>query len=135
MTWRTSITTLALASALAALALVAVRPSTAWAQQGPPPPGMPEAAPQAESFPSRTQRVRAMSESVRRVQRSVGGQVLGAERVQFDGRDITRVKVMDDRGRVRYVDDDPWERTRRRGGAERNDFRAPSPRPSNPGRP
>jgi hypothetical protein len=105
-------------------------PLSAWAQQGPP-----QAGPQGESFPSRSQRVRAMSESVRRVQRSVGGQVLGAERVQFDGRDITRVKVMDDRGRVRYVDDDPWDRTRRRGGAERNEFRAPNPRASNPGRP
>ena len=47
----------------------------------------------------------SLSESVRKVQRTTGGQVLGAERVQFDGRDINRVKYVDDRGRVRYMDD------------------------------
>ena len=49
----------------------------------------------------------SLSDSVRRAQRETGGQVLGAERVQYDGREINRVKVMDDRGRVRYMDDDP----------------------------
>ena len=53
----------------------------------------------------------SLSDAVRRAQRETGGQVLGAERIQFDGRDINRVKVMDDRGRVRYMDDDP-QRTR-----------------------
>jgi len=52
----------------------------------------------------------SLSDAVRRVQRETGGQVLGAERVQFDGRDINRIKVMDDRGRVRYMDDDPQQR-------------------------
>lgn len=47
----------------------------------------------------------SLSESVRKVQRTTGGQVLGAERVQFDGQDINRVKYVDDRGRVRYMDD------------------------------
>ena len=47
---------------------------------------------------------RSMSDAVRRVQRSTGGQILGAERVPFEGRDITRVKYMDGRGRVRYMD-------------------------------
>ena len=55
---------------------------------------------------------RSMSDAVRRVQRSTGGQILGAERVPFEGRSITRVKYMDGRGRVRYMDyvdymDDP----------------------------
>lgn len=48
---------------------------------------------------------RTMSESVRWAQRTTGGQVLGAERVQSDGHDFNRVKLIDDRGRVRYVDD------------------------------
>lgn len=48
---------------------------------------------------------RSLSEAVRRVQRSTGGHILGAERVPFDGRDINRVKYMDERGRVRYMDD------------------------------
>ena len=58
--------------------------------------------------PLRTRRS-SLSDAVRRVQRETGGQVLGAERVQFDGRDINRIKVMDDRGRVRYMDDDPQQ--------------------------
>ncbi|MEO6518227.1 MAG: hypothetical protein ABIO17_04425 [Pseudoxanthomonas sp.] len=49
----------------------------------------------------------SLSDSVRRAQRATGGQILGAERVQYDGREINRVKVMDDRGRVRFMDDDP----------------------------
>lgn len=48
---------------------------------------------------------RSLSEAIRHVQRSTGGQILGAERVPFDGRDINRVKYLDDRGRVRYMDD------------------------------
>ncbi|WP_045765108.1 hypothetical protein [Xanthomonas albilineans] len=49
----------------------------------------------------------SLSDAVRRVQRSTGGQIqiLGAERVPFDGHDINRVKYMDGRGRVRYMDD------------------------------
>ena len=47
---------------------------------------------------------RSISDAVRRVQRSTGGQILGAERVPFEGRDITRVKYVDGRGRVRYMD-------------------------------
>lgn len=58
----------------------------------------------------RPSRRSSLSDAVRRVQRETGGQVLGAERVQFDGRDINRIKVMDDRGRVRYMDDDPQQR-------------------------
>ncbi len=65
----------------------------------------------------------SLSDSVRRAQRETGGQVLGAERIQFDGRDINRVKVMDDRGRVRYMDDDP-QRTRAASQPSR-----PAPRP------
>lgn len=63
----------------------------------------------------------SLSDSVRRAQRETGGQVLGAERVQYDGREINRVKVMDDRGRVRYMDDDP----QRRGSSPERDRSPP----------
>lgn len=51
----------------------------------------------------------ALSDSVRRAERATRGQVLSAERVQFDGRDVNRVKVVDDRGRVRVYWDDPQD--------------------------
>ncbi|WP_425510870.1 hypothetical protein [Xanthomonas bonasiae] len=81
-----------------------------WAQQpGPPgPPGGPPMAPMAparEAPRARDYNGSSLSDAVRRVQRSTGGQILGAERVPFDGRDINRVKYMDGRGRVRYMDD------------------------------
>lgn len=50
---------------------------------------------------------RALSDAVRRVERRTGGQVLSAERVPFDGRDVNRVKVLDASGRVRVYMDDP----------------------------
>lgn len=49
-----------------------------------------------------------LSNSVRRVERSTRGQqVLSAERVPFDGRDVNRIKTVDDHGRVRVFMDDP----------------------------
>jgi hypothetical protein len=48
-----------------------------------------------------------LSDSVRRIERRTGGQVLSAERVPYDGRNINRIKVVDDRGRVRVYMDDP----------------------------
>lgn len=56
-----------------------------------------------------------LADSVRRVQSRTGGQVLSAERVPFDGRDISRVKVVDEHGRVRVYMDDP----NARGGPRR----------------
>jgi hypothetical protein len=50
---------------------------------------------------------RALSDAVRRVERRTGGQVLSAERVPFDGRNVNRVKVIDSSGRVRVYMDDP----------------------------
>lgn len=49
----------------------------------------------------------ALSDAVRRVERRTGGQVLSAEVVPYDGRDISRVKVVDSSGRVRVYLDDP----------------------------
>ena len=58
--------------------------------------------------PPRTPRQRqrdALADSVREASRR--GQVLSAESVPYDGRNINRVKVIDDRGRVRVYMDDP----------------------------
>lgn len=52
----------------------------------------------------------ALADSVRRIERNKRGQVLSAERVPYDGRDINRIKVVDDRGRVRVYMDDPARR-------------------------
>lgn len=63
-----------------------------------------------------------LSDSVRRVERRTGGRVLSVEQVPFDGRDVSRVKVMDDRGRVRvYMDDPRQARAERRSGSRRDD--------------
>ena len=47
----------------------------------------------------------SLSETIRRVQRTTGGLILGAERVPYDGHNINRVKYMDENGHVRYVDE------------------------------
>lgn len=73
-----------------------------------------------------------MSDSVRRVQRSTGGKVLGAERVQYDGREINRVKYVDTEGSVRYMDDVPQQR---RGADRRGDNDVRPARDRNPGEP
>ena len=117
-----------------------------WAQSGAQEPQQRE---DANSSSRKSSRI-SLSDSVRRAQRETGGQILGAERVQFDGREINRVKVMDDRGRVRYMDEDP-QRGRNRAasddskrerdsdndrgrGAERPEFE-PRARRDNPHRP
>lgn len=52
----------------------------------------------------------SLSDAVRRVERDTRGEVLSAERVQYDGRDMHRVKVVDDQGRVRVFMQDPNSR-------------------------
>lgn len=64
---------------------------------------------------------RALSDAVRRVERQSGGQVLSAERVPFDGRDVNRVKVVDANGRVRVYMDDPQARREPPRGRIRGD--------------
>jgi hypothetical protein len=56
---------------------------------------------------------RSLAESVRRVERETGGQILSAERVPFDGRDMNRIKVLDSTGRVRVITEDPQRKGRR----------------------
>lgn len=85
--------------------------SLAMAQQAPPPSR--DREPEREQQPPRG----SLSDAVRRVERNTRGEVLSAERVQYDGRDMHRVKVVDDQGRVRVFMQDPARRDR------------PSPRP------
>jgi hypothetical protein len=62
----------------------------------------------------------SLAESVRRVERATGGQILSAERVPFDGRDMNRIKVVDSTGRVRVITEDP-QPGRGRGRPEKDD--------------
>ena len=62
-----------------------------------------------------------LSDAVRRVERDTRGEVLSAERVQYDGRDMHRVKVVDDQGRVRVFMQDPQRRNDRGNRPSRND--------------
>lgn len=64
---------------------------------------------------------RALSDAVRRVERRTGGQVLSAERVPFDGRNVNRVKVVDSSGRVRVYMDDPQAPGKRPPEPQRDD--------------
>ena len=45
----------------------------------------------------------SLTDSVRRVERQTGGEVLSAEPVQRDGRQVNRVKVLTNDGRVRVM--------------------------------
>jgi hypothetical protein len=107
---------------LACLGLVAI--DTALAQQRPRPMPTPRedhpqsAAPQSETSSAQSSENDAsLSDSVRWAQRVNGGRVLGAERIQSDGREINRIKMMDDAGHVSYVDDD---RSPRHGNGQHN---------------
>lgn len=73
----------------------------AWAQS--PPSDPPTQAPQAREKGSRA----TLPESVRRVERQTGGEVLRAEPMQRDGREVYRLKVLTADGRVRVVQEDP----------------------------
>ncbi|HTA66025.1 MAG TPA: hypothetical protein VK753_11020 [Xanthomonadaceae bacterium] len=45
--------------------------------------------------------------SVRRIQRETGGEVLKAQPLERDGREVYRVKVLTPQGRIRVYEDDP----------------------------
>lgn len=89
----------------------------AWAQASPPPGSPPprQQAPQRDEAPQRepmrerdADRQRGgLPDSVRRVERQTGGEVLRAEPMQRDGREVYRLKVLTADGRVRVVQDDP----------------------------
>ncbi|MET0329295.1 MAG: hypothetical protein ABW163_11090 [Luteimonas sp.] len=71
---------------------------------------------------SNRQQIRdSMTDSVRRIERSTRGRVLSIEQMHSEGRDLNRVKVMDDEGRVRIFVDDPAQRGRPQVRARRDD--------------
>ena len=67
-----------------------------------------------------------LSDAVRRVERDTRGEVLSAERVQYDGRDMHRVKVVDDQGRVRVFMQDPRSSREGRSPQRNHDRRSQS---------
>ena len=54
-------------------------------------------------------RDQALPASVRRVERETGGEVISAETVQRDGREVYHVKVLTPNGRVKMVQTDPQD--------------------------
>ena len=116
---------------LIAVAVLALAATSAWAQDGrghgrgqdgqghqdnrgnriermreAPRPRAREAQPRRQEQ-QRHRRDDGLADSVRRIERTTRGRVINAERVQSDGRNINRIKVMDDRGRIRVYMDDP----------------------------
>ena len=100
--------------------LLCVATSAVVAQE-PPPQGPAQRGPEMRASMTRPemsgrQRVRdSMTESVRRIERTTRGRVLNIEPMHSDGRDLNRVKVMDESGRVRIYVDDPNRAARARG--------------------
>lgn len=62
----------------------------------------------------------SMADSIRYLRRSNRGQVLSAERMHSEGREINRIKMVDDRGRVRVFEDDPQRRRSQRPRSRRD---------------
>jgi len=85
-----------------------------WAQSAPPPSHPPRQEPPAQRDRGQGQ---GLPDSVRRVERQTGGEVLRAEPMQRDGREVYRLKVLTADGRVRVVQDDP-DRARERPRSE-----------------
>lgn len=72
-----------------------------WAQNPPP---------KQASEPAKAERDKgSLPDSVRRVERQTGGEVLRAEPMQRDGREVYRLKVLTSDGRVRVMQEDPSE--------------------------
>lgn len=102
---------------LCALAVLTVGVAApAWAQDPPRERNRGQERQEARSEAPRPERAEprargdSLAESVRRFERSRGDRVLSAERMHSDGRDLNRIKAMDDRGRVRAYVDDPQRR-------------------------
>ena len=84
------------------VAAILVGTGSVWAQSPPtdPPSDQPAQAPAKGNRGT-------LPDSVRRVERQTGGEVLRAEPMQRDGREVYRLKVLTADGRVRVVQDDP----------------------------
>jgi len=80
-----------------------------WAQSTPP---------KQASEPDRSDKG-SLPDSVRRVERQTGGEVLRAEPMQRDGREVYRLKVLTSDGRVRVVQEDPSDPPARERPAKR----------------
>jgi hypothetical protein len=65
-----------------------------------------------------------LSDSVRRVEQRTRSQVLSAEPVPYDGRNLNRIKVVDERGRVRVYMDDPQQGSQQ--GSQQSQDSAPT---------
>lgn len=111
------------------LSALLIGPGGVWAQSGSKsPPRKDQDKEQGSTLP----------DSVRRVERQTGGEVLRAEPMQRDGREVYRLKVLTADGRVRVVQDDPTEhepprpreRVRRGKEAEKPPSRDPDEEPS-----
>lgn len=63
----------------------------------------------------------ALPDSVRRVERTTGGEVLSAEPMQRDGREVYRIKVLTADGRVRVMQEDPQNRSAEPRGHDRKE--------------
>jgi hypothetical protein len=83
-----------------------------WAQQMPPWMQGAAAARERPVMVEPSVQRESLSDAVRRAERAGRGEILSAERIQFDGRDMHRVKVVDDQGRVRVFVQDPERRGR-----------------------
>ncbi|TDK24348.1 hypothetical protein E2F46_08665 [Luteimonas aestuarii] len=97
--------------ALALLSVGLVAP--AWAQDPPRDRSERGRGQERQETPRQESRARgqdSLADSVRRFERARGDRVLSAERMQADGRDVNRIKAMDERGRVRAYVDDPQGR-------------------------
>lgn len=111
--------------------LLALPATLALAQDAPPAPEAPlpaSSVPQRAEAPSRSE----LPESVLRAERQTGGEVLRAERMQRDGREVYRLKVLTPDGRVRIMRDDPLERRRATWRERQSGAGAPPPRPIEP---
>ena len=74
-------------------------------------------AQQARQEPARARLERrqdSMADSIRHVRRANRGQIIAADRMLSNGRQINRIKLVDERGRVRVIEDDPQRRSRQR---------------------
>jgi hypothetical protein len=81
--------------AVFAFALVASGIDVAWADHAGPKNDPRSSGPTATGLPA----------SVRRIERETGGEVLKAQPIQRDGREVYRVKVLTPQGRIRVVED------------------------------
>lgn len=95
---------------LLTIAILALLPALA-AQAAPQPQQDRGRSQQRDDDRSRPESRSSLSDAVRRVERDTRGEVLSAERIQYDGRDMHRVKVVDDQGRVRVFMQDPQRRS------------------------